>query len=89
MEFSFKNHNRILGELTVKDGNTVISQDVVGSMGEIDKGLIDNLTDVAIEMVQFQKQDLIDYFFDKIHEYLGAGEIEELAERLNPSQEEE
>lgn len=87
MEFSFKNHNRMIGELTVKDGNTVISQDVVGSMGEIDKGLIDNLTDVAIEMVQFQKQDLIDYFFGKIHEYLGAGEIKELAERLNQEEE--
>lgn len=89
MEFLFKNSNRILGELIVKDGNTIISKDVVGSMGEIDKGLIDNITLVAVEMVEFQRGSKVEYFFEQIQEYLNNGELEDLIEMLNPSQEEE
>lgn len=89
MEFSFKDYSRLLGELTVKDYNCNITTDVVGSLGNIDHNLIENMTDVTIEMVKFNGNCLVEHFYELALRHLNDGQMQELSEMLNPSQEDE
>lgn len=86
MVLKFEDSNRIIGTLIVESENTVIKEDV-GHVGMIEEEIIDNLVGVTLEMVEFIRQDKVEFFYNTIKDKLSVREIEELIGILKDDEE--
>jgi hypothetical protein len=75
------NARRWVGELVIKDGNTTLEIDAVNG-GEANWEIIDQLTDVALEMFEFNNRTRNEFVMNFARKYMTADDVERLIDSL-------
>lgn len=69
------------GELVIKDGNTTLEIDAIDS-GEASWEIIDQLTDVALEMFEFNNRTRNEFVMNFARKYMTSDDVERLIDSL-------
>lgn len=72
---------RYSGELVIKDGNTTLEIDAIDG-GEASWEIIDQLTDVTLEMFEFNNRTRNDFVMNFARKYMTSDDVERLIDSL-------